>query len=320
MMKAKHAILFWTGLCFCTAAILLAALTVQPPGACAEDPDPGRLTIYTVNYPLKYFTERIAGEHAKVVFPGPADEDPAFWTPDAETIGRYQKADLILLNGAGYAKWVGKTSLPRSKVLDTSAAFKDRYIKIAGAVTHSHGAGGEHAHEGVAFTTWLDLDLAVRQAGAIGNALGRMKPDLLDEFQRNYAKLARDLKDIDKSIKDVVSKNPAQPLIGSHPVYDYFSSRYGLNMKSLHWEPDETPSSEQWAELKGILASHPAKWMIWEGDPVQESVKKLESAGIRSLTFDPCGNVPEQGDFLSVMGQNVENLKAAFPAQATPKP
>ena len=32
-----------------------------------------RLTVYVVNYPLKYFTERIAGEHASVVFPASPD-------------------------------------------------------------------------------------------------------------------------------------------------------------------------------------------------------------------------------------------------------
>jgi len=34
--------------------------------------------------------------------------------------------------------------------------------------------------------------------------------------------------------------------------------------------------------------------------------------GVKSLVFDPCGNKPDQGDFLSVMWQNVENLKSAF--------
>ena len=75
-------------------------LTIAPLQASAEDP----LTIYTVNYPLQYFAQRIAGEHAQVIFPGPEDEDPAFWMPDTETIQRYQQADLILLNGAGYAR------------------------------------------------------------------------------------------------------------------------------------------------------------------------------------------------------------------------
>jgi zinc transport system substrate-binding protein len=52
--------------------------------------------------------------------------------------------------------------------------------------------------------------------------------------------------------------------------------------------------------------------MIWEGEPVQASVDKLKTLGIDSLVFDPCGNVPQQGDFLTIMRQNVENLKPAF--------
>jgi zinc transport system substrate-binding protein len=291
------------------AALILLGV---PSTISAGDSDDDPLTVYVVNYPLHYFTQRIAERHANVVFPAPADEDPAFWTPDPETIAAFQKADLILLNGAGYARWVNKASLPRSKVLDTSAGFKEQYIKIEGAVTHSHGAEGKHAHEGVAFTTWIDFDLAAMQARTIGEALSQMRPDLEDELRSNYAMLAKDLKKIDKAIQEIVSANPTQPLIGSHPVYDYFAKRYGLAMKSVHWEPDEVPSDAQWAELQGILKGHPAKWMIWEGEPMQTSVDRLEAAGIKSLVFDPCGNVPDQGDFLSVTNQNVENLKSAF--------
>ena len=78
------------------------------------------LNIYTVNYPLAYFAERIGADHVDVVFPAPKDVDPAYWMPDKETITRYQKADLILLNGAHYAKWVEKVTLPRAKMINTS--------------------------------------------------------------------------------------------------------------------------------------------------------------------------------------------------------
>jgi len=98
----------------------------------------------------------------------------------------------------------------------------------------------------------------------------------------------------------------------SHPVYDYFARRYGLNIRSVHWEPDDILTNEQMMELNSILKEHPAKWMIWEGEPVQASVDKLKTLGIDSLVFDPCGNVPKQGDFLTIMRQNVENLKPAF--------
>ena len=139
----------------------------HPPGAQAEGTDSDLLTIYAVNYPLKYFAERIAGEHAKVVFPAPADEDPAFWTPDPDTIGAFQKADLILLNGAGYEKWIERASLPASKLVDTSVAMESSYVPLDEGVVHTHGPEGEHSHKGWAFTTWLDPMIAIGQAQAV---------------------------------------------------------------------------------------------------------------------------------------------------------
>ena len=62
-----------------------------------------KLVVYSVNYPLQYFAECIAGEYAEVRFPVPADVDPALWKPDAQTVSQYKSAYLILLNGAGDA-------------------------------------------------------------------------------------------------------------------------------------------------------------------------------------------------------------------------
>jgi zinc transport system substrate-binding protein len=271
-----------------------------------------RLSIYVVNYPLKYFAERIAGEHATVILPAPAGKDPAFWMPNTKTIADYQRADLILLNGAAYAKWINKVALPQFRLVDTSANFKDRYIKMSNVMTHTHGPTGEHAHEGVAFTTWLDFELAAQQAKEIASVLSRKRPALRDLFQSNYTALEKDLAKLDQEIKQIVANNPELPLLASHPVYDYLSRRYGLNIKSVHWEPDQIPSRNQWGELQAILNNHPAQWMIWEGEPLPATVETLKSNGFRSVVFNPSANAPEQGDFLSVMRQNVENLRVVF--------
>jgi zinc transport system substrate-binding protein len=95
-------------------------------------------------------------------------------------------------------------------------------------------------------------------------------------------------------------------------VYDYLARRYGLNLKSVHWEPDEFPSDAQWSELRAMLIKHPAKWMIWEGEPMQASVERLKAMGVSSLVFDPCGNTPNRGDFMSVMRRNYEIFKSTF--------
>ena len=288
--------------------IIIAVTLLSARNCMSAEP----FNVYVVNYPLKYFAERIGGERVIVVLPAPTGIDPAYWIPAIPTIAAYQQADLILINGAGFAKWVDKVSLPRSKVVDTSKKFKDRYITIEGAVTHSHGPEGGHAHESIAFTTWLDFSLAAQQAKAITTALSRKRPDLKDAFQKNYQKLEQDLLKLDQDLKTLISKDPSKPLVVSHPVYEYFARRYGLNIKSVHWEPDEIPTNEQMIELNSILKEHPAQWMIWEGKPMKESAEKLKAIGLDSLIFDPCGNIPDQGDFLSAMRHNVENLKSVF--------
>ena len=271
-----------------------------------------KLTVYVVNYPLQFFAERIGGEYVNVVFPAPADFDPAYWMPDTPTIAAYQQADLILLNGAGYARWVNKATLPRFRMVITSAGFKEQYIETAEIPTHSHGSEGEHAHESLAFTTWIDFSFAAKQARAIAEALSRKRTDLRHIFQKNYAALEKDLIALDKTIKEVVSNNRARHLVVSHPVYDYFARRYGLNIKSVHWEPDEMLTNARMMELNSLLKEHAAKWMIWEGNVLKQSAERLKAIGVDSLGFNPCGNTPDHGDFLRVMRQNVENLKPAF--------
>ena len=271
-----------------------------------------KLRIYTVSYPLAYFAERIAGDLAAVTFPAPPDLDPAFWMPDAETIAAYQGADLILLNGADYAKWLNKASLPRSRLVDTSRAFRDAYIRETGGVSHSHGPGGEHEHGGTAFTTWLDLDQAAQQAGAIAAALARKRSDAKEQIDRNLESLQGDLRRLDEGLSEITRMDPGRPLLASHPVYQYPARRYGLNLRSVMWEPDELPSEAQWSELEGILSEHPAKWMIWEGEPAQQSIARLRALGLESVVVNPCGNRPETGDFMSVMSDNVASLQRAF--------
>ena len=66
-----------------------------------------------------------------------------------------------------------RVTLPQFRSVNTSRAFKESYIEVVDAVTHSHGMSGDHSHPGTAFTTWLDLEQAAAQAKAVMEALTR---------------------------------------------------------------------------------------------------------------------------------------------------
>jgi zinc transport system substrate-binding protein len=285
-----------------------APAAAQRPTAAAIEP----LTVYTVNYPLAYFAARIGGDRVRVEFPAPPDGDPANWAPGAEDIVAYQQADLILLNGAGYAGWTRMVTLPEDKLVDTSASFADRYISEDSA-SHSHGPDGEHSHEAeIAFTTWLDPQLAIEQARAIRDALSARQPDSAAEFQAGFESLQADLSALDRDFEALFGELGDAPVVFSHPVYQYLQRRYGIDGVSVHWEPGERPGNDELMKLADRLVSHPAQLMVWEGEPVPESVAALSAMTVDSVVLDPCGNRPGEGDYLTVMRDNVANLRAAI--------
>jgi zinc transport system substrate-binding protein len=270
------------------------------------------LVVFTVNHPLAAMAGRIGGRDVEVTFPAPQGEDPNHWMPSAETIVAYQGADLILLNGAGYAKWVAQASLPASRLVDTGAAFADRLIPLEETVRHTHGPEGEHEHGGMAFTTWLDPSLALEQARAIAAAFSRARPDRATAFRERLELLEAELAGLDHNLEGLARAREGRPLLFSHPVYQYLERRYGLNGRSVHWEPDAEPIGREWRKLERLLAEHPAQLMIWEAEPLPSTRERLEEMGLRVEVFDPCASAPESGDYFSVMRENAERLRRAW--------
>ncbi len=283
------------------ALLVCACSGEDPAGRAPTERGPDELLVYSVNYPLAYFAEQIAASQAEVRFPTPADIDPADWSPTPEEVAQFQEADLILLNGGGYARWLERASLRRARLVDTSTSFRDQLIELRGGISHVHGPSGEDSHTGTATTTWLDPALAIEQARAIAEALARARPSRAAAFRERLAALEAELIELDEQLAAATAKLGGMPILFSHPVYQYLEQRYHLNGRSLHWEPDEVPEPEMWHELEASLENHPARLMIWEAEPRAETVRRLDALGIRITVFSPCANAPAEGNWISTM-------------------
>ncbi len=290
---------------FCRLTAAAAAIFAPGWGAAQS-----RLTVAAVNYPLAYFVERLAGDLADVVFPVPPGSDPSFWRPGIADIAAFQSADLILLNGAGFADWTARTTLPRSRIVTTSAAFEDRFIATE-TVTHSHGDGGEHSHTGTASYTWLDFGQSVQQAAAITNALIRTAPEGEAEFTRNLDALTADLEALDVTARRIGESAEDLPIVTSHPRYQYFGRAYGLTLDAVEWDVAEPPGPAQWQALEALVARLEAKVFVWEGVPDEASSARIEALGLTNAVFPPLANRPADGDFISAMQSSLESLHQA---------
>ena len=286
--------------------------TQQAPARTDERP----AIVYTVNYPLAYFAQRLAPEHVEVVFPAPPDVDPAFWKPTPDAIGRFQGAGLILLNGAGYARWVRHATLAKSRTVVTTNGCRDTFLPARETMSHQHGPDGEHAHEGTAFTTWLDLHLALCQASRIREALIQLSPTSKGAVHARFKALEHDLTQLDTRLRTAAKTWRDQPILGSHPVYQYLADAYQLRIESMHLEPDEALTQEDLQAVDALLERHPAKLMLWEAQPLPKTEQQLHDRGITIIVFDPASQPPSEGDFLIVMTGNVQRLTCATGAEA----
>lgn len=286
-------------LCIACGAALMAA-----PALAQSTP-----RIVAVNHPLQYFAERLAGGEAEVEFPVPATVDPSFWRPSISDISRIQSADLILLNGAGFATWVDRVSLPRSKVVNTSAALRDQFI-VTESITHSHGDGGEHSHEGLASYLWLDPTLAIAQAEAVAAALSQRGLAPSATLDAELDALRSDLSALDAAAQAAFAGLDGTTFIATHPRYQYLARRYDLAISSLEWEAGAAPTDSEFEALAALAASSRATILIWEAMPPQSALDRVSTLGLRSVVLPSLAQPSGEQTFLEAFGAGIDALAA----------
>jgi zinc transport system substrate-binding protein len=297
------------------ALVLAACNNAAEPTA--TTPPPPRHTIYTTFYPTTYFARRIAPEAFEVICPVPEDVDPIFWQPPREAIAAYQRAGAIILNGAAFEKWAITAALPRSRVVNAAADIPGGFITFK-ATSHSHGAGGEHTHEGIDGHTWLDPHAAIAQAEAIRDGLARLFPDHTDDFARGAGGLRRDLEALDTRFSELTEQLEGIQLLASHPAYNYLARRYTWAIINFDLDPESPISDEAWTELSAEADPDArARILLWESEPLPETADRLSrELNIVSIVFSPCESLDRDeqaagADYLSLMRVNADRLETA---------
>ncbi len=292
--------------------LAFSAITACGPAVKVEQASsPAANEIIAVNSPLAYFTRQLAADLVAVNLPFKNDIDPSQWQPKLDDIIRLQQAQLIVLNGAGYSSWLDKVALASAKLIDTNANNKAQLIALPKQSTHSHGPEGEHSHSGYAFTTWMDMTLAKRQATAISDALIKTYPDHRIEILDRTTILLAQLSQLDADYNKLAKRLEGKTLFYSHPVYQYFQQGYNLAGYSFHWEPNEMPDEEQWQTLSRLRKNNSDALFIWEDQPNAQISKRMNDLDLDLVVIKPAANRDELNWFTEQQ-LNIERLIAVL--------
>lgn len=305
--------ILFSSCCFCEPASGSPAFSSSSP------------VIYTSFLPVRCITEKICGSLASVRPIFSRGEDPSEAMPPPEIISALQKdAELVIINGAGFEKWINKVSLPLEKCVESAAELEDTFIFIEDRTSHSHGAAGLHSHHGLDGHTWLSPPNALVQAKAINQALKEVLPGKHEILDQGLAELEKSLKDLDRDFRGLMS-NFKGTLAAAHPAYNYWAREYGVKILSFTLDPEEIPSQETLKALADQLKDVNPKpqLMLWEAPPAPQVARAItEATGLANVCFSPCespasadsqeeGSAPK-ADFISMMRQNLTNLTNAL--------
>ena len=301
------------------SCILITALSTLTLLGCTEKakPDSGPGTeevVMTTFYPTTWMAQQLLQGQIPVRCPLPAGEDPVFWNPSREAIQEYQRARLIVTNGAALEKWTQSTSLPSSRIVETAKPLESEFIHFK-TITHSHGPKGAHTHQGTDGHTWMDPVNAQLQARRLCDALIETWPDKAESLRRNLEALDKKLEALHSRLKTLTPRIAKVTLLCSHPAYNYLARRLGWTVHNFGLEPGEDLVAKDLETLKAARVPGRPTLLLWEAEPTAKSRKALDDLGITSVVFSPAESPsPDEAarGFDVLMGENIDRLQQAL--------
>jgi ABC-type Zn uptake system ZnuABC Zn-binding protein ZnuA len=298
--------------------IAVAAVAFPGPGAVCAAPAPA-LRVVATTTDLAALAAAVGGELVSVESIVSAAADPEAFEPRPGDSDKVRHAALLVRVGLGYDYWldaltqrIGDKRLMRGgdAYLDASAGIP--LLEIRGqSVTneggHSHGVANPHY--------WLDPENAVTVTAGIAEALARLAPAQRERFVANRQRFLAELAHRRQRWNEQLAPFAGVKLIAYHNSWPYFARRFRLDIIDfIEPKPGVAPSPAHLSRL--ISAGRKAQVRAVLHEPYEPAdvsrlvARKLDVPLV--IVALSVGGVPETGDYLALIGHNVDALARAL--------
>lgn len=242
----------------------------------------GSPSLYTTTHALQWVCEQLAGNDATV------------WTAAHPDAPEPEKADLVVLNGAGLEPWAD--ALPAEKVFRTSEAVLDTFSELR-KLGEEERDTFHHRARGI---TWLDPLHLRLQARAVAARLSDLLPET--DLRPRLAAIEEALDELEEELR-AHPRMSREPFMALHPALE------GLN--AFGWR-FRAPHEHQ--EPLEFFESFPVRLAASIGDPAPETARALQAVHrVHTFAFDP-GRDPVHGpaDWPALTRRNFRTLTSGF--------
>ena len=194
------------------------------------------LRVFTSILPEEYLAARVGGSRIQaqsLVQPG---HNPHTYAPTPRQMAELAGARIFFRIGIPFEEALIaklRRTVPDLTIIDLREGIDLLRLKDADE-DHDEHAGDLDPH------TWLDPNLALRQAEHMHAALIAIDPAGREEYDRNLAALADDLHRLDQTLRTILAPLAGRTIYVFHPAYGYFCRAYNLQQKAINALGKET--------------------------------------------------------------------------------
>ena len=296
---------------------LLATVALVSLAACGSGDKTSKksdkLNIVTTFYPMQEFTKQIVGDQASVSVLVKPGVEPHDFEPSAKDVAAIQDSDAFVYNNENMETWVQKTTKDMKKVDVIKAS--DGILLLSG-ISEEESAGHEGHNHVLDPHVWLAPSLAIKEVETIRNQLIKKFPSKKEVFTQNAHNYLKKLKALDATYKESLTNAKQKNFVTQHAAFAYLAMEYGLNQVPITGiNPDVEPSASRIKDLKAYVNKNDIKYIYFEENATDKVAKTLaKEANVTTLALNPLESLTQEqektgDDYISVMMQNLENLK-----------
>lgn len=276
--------------------------------------DNGKLKIVTSFFPPYDLVSKIGGDRIEVVNLTKTGNAHSF-EPSIVDMENISKADLLVINGAGFEGWVNQiiASQGNLKVLNLSENLDLINTESLDYVSQSEDSGQYDPH------TWLSPKNARKMLELVRDKLVELDSKNSDYYNENYTKFNEQFEDLINEYNTQLSKFEGRKFVPPHAAFNYVTLNYDIEQVAIEGmnsvsEPNASRMKEVIDEMveKGISTVF---YEYGQSDKIAQSIaSEIDGNVLPITTLETISqeDIDAGNDYISLLRMNLENLIKSF--------
>ena len=276
--------------------LFLSGCGSQPAGS----KQGGKLKVVASFYPMAEFARQVGGDQVTVTTLIPDGVEPHEWEPTAKDLSGIKDAGLFIYNG-GVEPWA-------PKAVNAIGADKVRALEAGRGHLELNGHLDPHL--------WLSPKQAQIEVNVIRDGLIQADAAHKDVYTANAAAYNAKLQQLDKQLAALAKTAKRKEFVTTHAAFGHLAADYGLKQLSiLGISPEAEPSPAELTQLVSLVREKNIKYVFFETLVSPKVAQTLAAeTKAKTLVLNPLEGLTKEersagADYLSVMEQNIKNLK-----------